>query len=448
MQRRGETKMSLKNEFRNRLIKPTVRNALRLRFYQRFWGKKAIKVKTTDDLPLLPIIDKALYQEQYENDLPDDETPSIVSHSTGTTGRMTFRFRSNDEITFNREFFSSVLRKTEFSPELIPLTLTIAGNYHGGKFPLPGNSYSLEAGVGEESELKQVLQLLQLKFNIPKVAPKISQIQTSLYAIKLMTFALLENDIAPHSLNIRFIILTGEYVSPQWKKFIEDTWQAKVVNRYSLSEIFGGATLCSLCDSYHFDSHVVAEVVDLSTFLPIMEGIGVLVLTELYPFIQYQPLIRYFTQDLVQIVQSPCEPKNISVRLLGRTTSSVIASGRDSAVLIPSGVLHDILDEIPEIGKEKIFTHIPGLSDYEFGKPKTDCRVIKRDSGEIEVMILVGSRLNVHYYTDRVFQVEKLIRDQLLARIPQLKTKIENGFCKITVKMVNSSKVNAFVVEQ
>jgi len=431
---------SLKTEFRDRLIGPTIKNALNIPFYRDFWkGIPADKIKTTGDLALLPLIDKALYQERYESDLPPGKMPSIVSHSTGTTGRMSFRFRSSEEIEYNWAFFDSVREKTCSTIKQIPLMLSVTGNYHGGKFPMPGNSYSMEAGVGDESELRQVHYLLQKTFNIPGLAPRITQIQASLDAIKLITLTLLEEGIQPSSLNIRVIVTTGEYVSPAWEKFIEETWRAKLINRYSLSEIFGGATRCSLCDSYHFDSHVVAEIVDPFTHLPIKTGVGVLVLSELYPFVQYQPLIRYLTGDLAEVTQSVCEPHGLSVKLIGRLSNSVVDPGKEPAVLIPPTALHDVFDELPEIARELEFTHIPGLSNYEFGQPKAAWKTDQKEGGPLEVTISAGATFNVRYHRERVLRLEKIIYDELRSRLPVLKKRIEKGFCELRIRIVDRS---------
>ncbi len=432
-------RMNNKRSFRNLLIPATVENAVKIPFYRTLWPEGvAERVRTVDDLISVPVIDKPLYSRHYQDALPADQIPAIVSHSTGTTTGMTFRYRSNAEVGFIRAFFERVQAKIGSTDQEMPLVISIPGYYHGGRIPIPGRVYTLLTGVSEKVELEQTIHLLLKEFQIPRVGKRVSQIHATLVDLKLITFALLEKNISPDSLFVRTLITTGEYVSPVWKSYLEDVWRAQLMERYSLSEIFGGAILCSRCGLYHVDALVVPEVVDPFTRTPIKSGVGVLVLTELYPFVQYQPLIRYWTGDLVEAVESECDPGAISFRFLGRAEFSIMSpEGHTPEVLITPVSLQDVLEDIPEVAKQPLFSHIPALSDYELGEPLSDAKLESGEDGRAEVRLRVGCQFNPLFYRERARYVENTVAERLLSENPNLKRAAENGTCKLVVEAVS-----------
>ncbi len=76
-------------------------------------------------------------------------------------------------------------------------------------------------------------------------------------------------------------------------KNLEHTWGVKVINRFSLTEGFGGAVQCESCGLFHFDHFVVPEVLSLDTLAPVREGVGLLHLTSLFPFVSHWPLTSH-----------------------------------------------------------------------------------------------------------------------------------------------------------
>lgn len=73
-----------------------------------------------------------------------------------------------------------------------------------------------------------------------------------------------------------------------------------VNDRFTLTEAIGGASRIPGTDIFELDPHLLGEVVDPDTERRTDDSIGLLVLTNLYPFVQMQPLIRYTVGDLVR----------------------------------------------------------------------------------------------------------------------------------------------------
>src|SRR5262249_30793939 len=140
--------------------------------------------------------------------------------------------------------------------------------------------------------------------------------------------------------HLKYLVSFGEYVTAKWRSAYAEIWGCPLIDRYSLSEVFGGATQSPVCGWYHFDPFVIPEVVSNRTKKPIAEGIGYLLLTALYPFQEAQPLVRYFTGDLVEVTHTKSShPDCLAVRPLGRAVYGVPAADSDEWLLTPAKVM-------------------------------------------------------------------------------------------------------------
>ncbi|NBB82288.1 MAG: hypothetical protein GVY28_02675, partial [Alphaproteobacteria bacterium] len=94
-----------------------------------------------------------------------------------------------------------------------------------------------------------------------------------------------------------------------------------------------------------FDPQVIPEVVDLSTRRPIVEGTGLLLLTELFPFSQMQPMVRLAVGDIFEVTPLPSGRSGFRCR--GRLSNSVLAP--DGALILTSMDARAALEPIPSI---------------------------------------------------------------------------------------------------
>ncbi|MCP4873294.1 MAG: phenylacetate--CoA ligase family protein [Proteobacteria bacterium] len=112
----------------------------------------------------------------------------------------------------------------------------------------------------------------------------------------------------------------GRILTPSWRASMIDDWGVKVHNLYGCTE---GGPFATSCEHGHLHLHeefFIFEVVDPVTKEPLRDEAptGTLVATTLCR--EAQPMIRYYTDDLVRVLPSPCE--------CGRTSRAIEVLGR------------------------------------------------------------------------------------------------------------------------
>lgn len=438
------TSLNEKTKFRNSVIEATVGNASTIPFYAKFWkGIDLREIRSTENLHLLPVIDKKIYHTKYQNTVPLNKGTEIVSFSTGTDGKISFRYRSVSEIAFIRKFFTAVYRLDEdinVSKKAYPLALAFYNRYHGKKIPIPGRVFSIEAGLFEEGHVNQVLTILNNNFRISNVSKRVTQIHGEIKNHKVLMAILLAKGINLKKSPVKMLVTSG-YVSEFWKRLLEKNWQAKVTNHYSLSEIFGGATMCLSCGWFHIETHVVPELADPLTLKHQTTGKGVLLLSELFPFIQLQPLIRYYTGDLVEMQISHCsqDEGSLSFKMLGRLSQSIIDKKRRKILVYPS-TLHELLDEIPCVRKKNVAINGTPVENFEIGEPIWTHKMTS--SKEVtKLTIFIACKFNPHVYQQETEKLQKKIYREILNKCTTLDEGIKQKKYLLEIKICLDDKI-------
>lgn len=112
---------------------------------------------------------------------------------------------------------------------------------------------------------------------------------------------------AAHDLPLRQVHVGGDLLTERIRRGIETTLDCRCYNFYGLSEIYGPlAAECLQQNGMHYlENDTLLEVVDPSTGRPSAPGaIGVAVFTTLWE--KCSPALRYFSGDLVEVLQQPC----------------------------------------------------------------------------------------------------------------------------------------------
>jgi hypothetical protein len=174
----------------------------------------------------------------------------------------------------------------------------------------------------------------------------------------------------------------------------------------------------------------VPEVVHPHTLEPLRSGVGVLLLSGLYPFVQQMPLVRYFTGDLVEIVAGPESPAGLQVRYRGRITRSLLdLSGPEPAPLLLSGLLYETLLELPDIAVTPRFPDLrAGLGleltgDLHYAvehQPATEQRVE-------QIVLRLGLRYAPWMYGERVTELVDRLVARLFETHPRLAERCQEG---------------------
>lgn len=122
--------------------------------------------------------------------------------------------------------------------------------------------------------------------------------------------------------DIRFVFCGGDVLSPARQDMLAQIWSARVFNMFGCSELFGplagpsehGAPLVWRC------APVAIEVLDQSSLAACGAGErGVVVLTTLWP--KASPLLRYWTDDIVDVVETASVTGTFAFHYVGRPPS-------------------------------------------------------------------------------------------------------------------------------
>lgn len=435
-------------EFRNELLVKTIDWCTeRSPYYRERFGAAADRVKSVDDLYRLPVLRRDDVLAHHSELLCERVQPARVQYTTGTTGKRLFLYRSPAEQAFISDFFSRVTHCTAIGQSR-PLFLSLTTNYHGDPTAVPGFAYVLTAGAIDRTQASQARAILERRFDFPGVDPYVTAIVGGDLMIKALTAYLMSEGVDPASTAVRHLIFTGGYVSTSRKHLLSELWDASVHDRYSLSEVFGGAAETQVGGPWAFDSYVIPEAVHPRTMEPIRDGIGLLVLTGLYPFMQMMPMVRYDTGDLVEIVEDREHlAPDLQVRFLGRLRRSIIDDTGDRVVpLLVSGPVFELLEALPDIGWSGRFQDLEaGLGSELVGKPHFEVEHSLAESSQRGVIRLrLGLRYAPWLYPQRWTQLANEIRHGLYRLAPELEHRVHRGEIGLTLEPAPYNEVKVY----
>jgi phenylacetate-coenzyme A ligase PaaK-like adenylate-forming protein len=396
------------------------------------------------DLTTLPVLFRHEVIEHHADIVCDPTLPAAIQHTTGTTGASLQLYRSPAEQAFIWEFFSAQLA-VQPAPELRPLHLNLINAYHGSLTAMPSAAYVLNAAVYDRAQASQARTLLERTFDLPGVEPNVSVVMGTERMVKALTAYLTDDGFDLAASSVRSIVMFGGHVTPNRKRLISRLWQATVHDLYSLTEVFGGAAECGIGGPWVFDPHVVAEVVHPRTLEPVDHGVGVLLLTTLYPFVQQMPLVRYCTNDLVEVSEPPEGTDELAVRYLGRVPRSVLDTRGDTVEpLLLSGPLYEILETYPDIAISSRFPDLGdslGLEitgDHHYAVEHQDTEGVDR------ITITLGLRYAPELFEQRVAILTAEITAQILGAHPVLAERTRAGTAELAVVAKDRSAVGPY----
>ncbi len=246
--------------------------------------------------------------------------PDRVWHfheSFGTTGTPVPGWYSLDDIEVEIDVIERWLR--EFGP-----ARTIMNRYPYA-FPVPAQlvetAVRLKGGILIPTSnltfnvgYMRVLRLLeQRRVNVVTAMP--------LEAILLKETAIeLGIDPRAHFPDLQAFAFAGRILTPSWRASMQDDWDCAVHNLYGSTEGGPFATSCSEGHLHLHEHFFLFEIVDPNSHrvVPGDAPMGTLVATTLGR--EAQPMIRYYTDDLVRVRKGPCpcgDPAR-AIEVLGR----------------------------------------------------------------------------------------------------------------------------------
>jgi phenylacetate-CoA ligase len=309
-------------------------------YYQKIWydaGLTDSALQFQEVFQHLPIIDKTQLQKQGNKKLISSiSQPTILSKSSGTTGRPVFRFMDRNASVFNHLAIRRYLRDNH-----IPIGSTILFSHSDKRTSLswqsvPPQFFAQRVFVSVFTLIENP-KLIQ-KLNIDVVVGSPHQLQ------------LLAQDVFSKS-NLkppRLFVSIAERLDTHQRRIIKASTGSTIIDVYCGSEFSTIIAFeCQKCNRLHTNSDfILVEILDAYN-KPVSPGcLGEVVITDLCNFVA--PLIRYRTGDLAIAADATvCDCKRALPvqfkKIEGRITDQLILEGGNKVSALP------LLDELRAI---------------------------------------------------------------------------------------------------
>lgn len=316
-----------------------------------------------------------------------DDFITELTRSSGTSGLQSIRFRSRYELALIDDLLSDVADKNDAE-----ITLEFVNSYHG-KSRAVGPGIQIPVDVTNKASTEAAIHMLRGSFNLPRTQNRITSLAGTVNNILQFTHYLIFRQITSAEFSVRRIISSGSYLSRRSAKVIENFWNIAPVNTFSLSEARGAAAVCPHCGALQFAAHLVPSAIRLHSNEPLASGYGRLCVTELLPFGLCQPLVKFLTGDLVEVISDPCSDLHRgSVRRVGRTSDCLFKLFEPNELLLTSQDLYESVD-IPTVCREEVWlNYIHELPSKFFGQPvaRVSVELQKKPIVHVEIKVANG----------------------------------------------------------
>jgi phenylacetate-coenzyme A ligase PaaK-like adenylate-forming protein len=400
-------------------------------FYREHLADAWREVHGPEDLPKLPVLEKAICvieQERMRCGPPANDFGSVSSGTTRVGSRFFRVERCDEEQEALEEFYEMVgVREQRAS---MPLTMHILTPNHG----LPANKAPANTLRIAWAYSRNVCNLVEQGLRADLQGRRISVLRVSVSILKQLTVWFRAEGIDARDFGVREIGTYAAQVTPRWRAIFEDSWNARVFDNYSLSEFKTAATECDACGWYHFtEPPLVAEYLDPRSNEPTDHAIAHLVLTGLYPYVQRTPLIRYATNDLVLRGPRCARTGADSIRFMGRRSQTLF--DRDQYLLFPA-LVESIVDDEAEVARHvHPSERAERLPMFSIG----DAKYRTRMEGE-RVVLTVGTA-----YDPALFPTSaSALRQRLAARIRDAHPDLVASGRELEIELVAGLRENDF----
>jgi hypothetical protein len=351
------------------LIHSTLANAARAPYYAKTWGDAWKDIVTVEQLATLPLLDKQTAILNQRDLVVGDRPPGFGIASSGTTRTADLPalniLRTPEEHAAIR---GDGVDEPDPNDPFPGWTLVAVGVHHGLPMTPPGRDEIFIPW----SYHRNALSMLEACLSEPQPdGRRVTAMRISAGALKTFTMWLLENGKDPSTFGVKMIGTNGSRLSGRWRDIVSSSFGGvKLYDNFSLSEIPTPATECKACNTLHWGwPPLIWEVLDVETGKPVEEGVGKLVVTTPYPWVQKMPLIRYDTGDVVSL-GPPCdatgEPR---MEYLGRFRRGVVVPGQ--GFQLPPARVQDVLEAMRDTERNPHPAVTNGLvKSRELGLPR------------------------------------------------------------------------------
>ncbi|HEV2377828.1 MAG TPA: hypothetical protein VGS19_37405 [Streptosporangiaceae bacterium] len=349
---------------RERLLSLTVHKAVELsRYYREVLGT-GTEVSSLADISRLPTLHKSTLVERLDDLRTFQRFPDFLMYTSGTTGRPLEVPVYREEIEANERLIIDPMNARLAEP--MPLSVTVLRVGHGSHVltpKVPSLPCHINYGVG------QLVDLLSREHWVGGEYVKPTVLEANVLNMRYITGELLSEGIDPARFGLAALCLSGWYLPEAERATLARVWGAAVLDRYGVTEVNGDAKWCATCRAYHFDFTTVPEVLSVVTGDHVVNGLGRLVLTGLYPFNQAVPKLRYEIGDLVSVGPARCGTAEPAVSFVCRLRDAIWHPDDGHLVLAPTDVAeslahHPDVARKPHTGFLKFATGGTGLAPW------------------------------------------------------------------------------------
>jgi len=333
------------------LLRPTFEHALQSSFHRRRLNGR-VDAASVSAWHLLPEMSREELEACMSDIILDAGTRREYVHTGGSSGRPLVFPKTQAEEAFIREFFSQVESGRERD---LVRGIRFTTPFHGHETPVPVSAWFHKISPFDFGGFKFARKLLSTPWDAPGIASDCTVVAGAERFVRAFTLDCEAAGLDGASTPVAFLLPNGQYLSAAWRRRYTEYWHAAIIDRFALSEAFGGATEDPETGWYLFDPCCFPEVVALDSRRPIAEGIGELLLTPLYPFQQGLSLIRYATGDLVAVNgRHPRSAGHPAIRPLGRLRHAILPDERGMP-LVPAAVGAEVIDEMPDVRRAPLY---------------------------------------------------------------------------------------------
>jgi phenylacetate-coenzyme A ligase PaaK-like adenylate-forming protein len=306
------------------------------------------------DLKLLPTVDRGLLSASGSRALASNRRTDFIGNTSGTTGSCFLIHGCWEEEQFAQDFFTAFAVANRSRTQTLIFSLGVPT--HGAPRSIPVDCLNISSCVLDDGTARNFSQYLREGGEAMGFTVGNRVISAFLDQLLLFTSYCIRSGLSPREFNIDLISVTGDYISRRLRLLLEEQWGATILERYSLSEIFGGASQCTYAAGFDFDRYVVPELI-----APDTTNTGELLLTTLYPFVQRQPMIRYRTGDIFTA-------KDELYVYRGRK-GHCLQDPESQELLLYGSDLYDLFDEYPTIARQERSLDFASYDLISTGKP-------------------------------------------------------------------------------
>lgn len=396
---------------RNELLAETVQQAVSESplFADLYRGLDWRAVERVEDLPVLPILTREA--SFGGNHLVRSLQVGAVQFTSGSTGQPKVIYRSRQELDFIARFFGEA--NSPHSRHPTPLAVHLPPMQHGVSTPIPGSVLSIPSSVASDGLLTHTIQLLHNTFSAPDIAERVSLLSGGQTEVVTLTQALLDLGIHRNELAVESVHMTGRSLTSRLRSILEEYWGVQVVDRFSMAEVFGGATWCVLCRAFHFDPMIIPEIVDSNGNPSPACVIGRLILSCLNPFVQMLPLLRYDSGDLARGSATVCG--QMAFEHMGREAHALV-DGKGT-ILLTGLEIEDELDKYPNVARSSHFEELKLVSDHTIGG-RAACRgrILKSDGKSLDLLLEVEVKNSLAGSKEALMSLQRSLMEAMLLK--------------------------------